>query len=193
VKYTEQVDLFGEIEATGISIDESARRLRVSTATIRNWLKTGYLKSAGRGQITEASLTNFQDQVVGSEKLNQRANKSSKDSHDHAVLASRFINRTQSNGSLLNRLGDEYESSLSDSYRNKEGIYYTPEHVVSDLLYIPQDKIKNATFCDPCCGSGNFIIRALEIGFRPELLKSLKRESGSAADTIALIFLPRTF
>ena len=165
---TEQVDLFGEVEAAGISIDESARRLRVSTATIRNWLKTGYLKSAGRGHITEASLTHFQDQVVGTEKLNQRANKSSKDSHDHAALASSFINRTQSNGSMLNRLGDEYESSLSDSYRNKEGIYYTPEHVVSDLLSIPKENIKNATFCDPCCGSGNFIIRALEIGFRPE-------------------------
>ncbi len=165
---TEQVDLFGEIEAIGISIDESARRLRVSTATIRNWLKTGYLKSAGRGQITEASLTNFQDQVVGTAKLNQRANKSSKDSHDHAALAANFINRIQLNGSSLNRLGDDYEASLSDSYRNKEGIYYTAEHIVSDLLSIPKEKITNATFCDPCCGSGNFIIRALEIGFRPE-------------------------
>ncbi len=165
---TEQVDLFGEVEATGISIDESARRLRVSTATIRNWLKTGYLKSAGRGQITEASLTNFQDQVVGTAKLNQRANKSSKDSHDHAALAASFINRVQSNSSIPDRLGDEYESSLSDSYRNKEGIYYTPLNVVSDLLTIPKENIKNATFCDPCCGSGNFIIRALEIGFRPE-------------------------
>jgi len=168
VKNTEQIDLFGEVEATGISIDESARRLSVSTATIRNWLKTGYLKSAGRGHITEASLTHFQDQVVGTEKLNQRANKSSKDSHDHAALASSFINRTQSNGAMLNLLGDEYESSLSDSYRNKEGIYYTPAHIVSDLLSIPKENIKNATFCDPCCGSGNFIIRALEIGFRPE-------------------------
>lgn len=168
MKNTEQIDLFGEVEAAGISIDESARRLRVSTATIRNWLKTGYLKSAGRGHISEASLTHFQDQVIGSEKLNQRANKSSKDTHDHAALASSFINRTQSNGSMLNRLGDEYESSLSDSYRNKEGIYYTPAHVVSDLLSIPKENIDNATFCDPCCGSGNFIIRALEIGFRPE-------------------------
>lgn len=168
MKKTEQVDLFGEVETAGISIDESARRLRVSTATIRNWLKTGYLTSAGRGQITEASLSHFQEQVVGTEKLNQRANKSSKDTHDHAVLTASFINRIKSDNSMLNCLGDEYESCLSNSYRNKEGIYYTPAHVVCDLLSIPQENIENATFCDPCCGSGNFIIRALEIGFKPE-------------------------
>ena len=91
VKNTEQVDLFGEVETAGVSINESARRLRVSSATVRNWLKTGYLKSAGLGQITETSLDHFQDQVVGTEKLNQRANKSSKDSHDHEALAIRFL------------------------------------------------------------------------------------------------------
>lgn len=168
MKNTEQVDLFGEVETAGVSIDDSAQRLRVSSATIRNWLKTGYLKSAGRGQITEASLDHFQDQIVGTEKLNQRANKSSKDSHDHKALAIRFINRTQSDGSIINYLGDEYESCLSDSYRNKEGIYYTATNIVCDLFFIPKENIKNATFCDPCCGSGNFIIRALELGFRPE-------------------------
>ena len=168
MKNTEQVDLFGEVETAGVSIDESARRLRVSSATIRNWLKTGYLKSAGRGQITEASLDHFQDQVVGIEKLNQRANKSSKDSHDHEALAIRFINRAQAASSINNHLGDDYESCLSDSYRNKEGIYYTPTNIVCDLFFIPKEKIKNATFCDPCCGSGNFIIRALELGFKPE-------------------------
>jgi len=168
VKNTEQVDLFGEVETAGVSIDESARQLRVSPATIRNWLKTGYLKSAGRGQITEASLSHFQDHVAGTRKLNQRANKSSKDSHDHEALVFSFIKRTQSNGPTLDHLGDEYESCLSDSYRNKEGIYYTPAHVVCDLLPAPQENIEQATFCDPCCGSGNFILRALEIGFKPE-------------------------
>ncbi|MCX8495190.1 MAG: N-6 DNA methylase [Akkermansiaceae bacterium] len=168
MKNTEQVDLFGEVETAGISIDESARRLRVSTATIRNWLKTGYLTSAGCGQITEASLSHFQEQVLGTEKLNQRANKSSKDTHDHETLAIRFINRAQSDSSIINHLGDDYESCLSDSYRNKEGIYYTPSNIVCDLFFIPKEKIKNATFCDPCCGSGNFIIRALELGFKPE-------------------------
>lgn len=168
MRVTEQVDLFGEVEPPGVSIDESARRLRVSPATIRNWLKTGYLKSAGRGQITEGSLTHFQDQVVGTEKLNQRANKSSKDSHDQYAVASRFIKKAQSNVSNLNKLGEEYEACLSDSYRNKEGIYYTPPYIVQDMLPKPNEDIGQATFCDPCCGSGNFILRALEIGFKPE-------------------------
>ncbi len=168
MRITEQVDLFGEVETAGVSIDGSAQRLRVSPATIRNWLKTGYLKSAGRGQITEESLSHFQERVVGTEKLNQRANKSSKDSHDHEALASSFINRAQSEGLTLGRLGEEYEACLSDSYRNQEGIYYTPTHVVRDLFSNPQEDIGLATFCDPCCGSGNFILRALEIGFKPE-------------------------
>lgn len=164
----EQVDLFGEIKTAAITIDESAERLNVSAATIRNWLKTGYLKTAGRGKITEQSLYDFKTQVVGTEKLNQRANKSSKDSHDQDAVASRFIHWAQSNGSMLSQLGEEYESCLSDSYRNKEGIYYTPSYIVRDLLPKPEEDIGQATFCDPCCGSGNFILRALEVGFKPE-------------------------
>ncbi len=164
-----QVDLFGETDIPSISIEHSAELLRVSAATIRNWLKTGYLKSAGRGQVTEESLREFQNQIIGTEKLNKRANKSSKDSHNHDSIASRFIKRAQSNGAILNHLGEEYESCLSDSYRNKEGIYYTPVHVVWDMmLSIPQQNIANATFCDPCCGAGSFIIKALELGFKPE-------------------------
>ena len=26
----------------------------------------------------------------------------------------------------------------------------------------------NLTFCDPCCGSGNFLIAAIKYGFKPE-------------------------
>ena len=65
-------------------------------------------------------------------------------------------------------IGEDDESCLSDSYRNKEGIYYTPNDIVNDLLSLKNQLIGNETFCDPCCGSGNFLIRALEIGFRPE-------------------------
>ena len=165
---TKQDNLFVEIGAAAVSIDESARRLHVSPATIRNWLKTGYLKSAGRAQITEESLDHFQSKIAGNEKLNQRANKSAKDSHDHDAVALRFIERAQSNGAILDHIGEDYESCLSDSHRNKEGIYYTPSYVVRDMLSIPEEDIGQATFCDPCCGSGNFIIRALEIGFKAE-------------------------
>jgi site-specific DNA-methyltransferase (adenine-specific) len=56
----------------------------------------------------------------------------------------------------------------SDSYRNKEGIYYTPSAVVRDLFSAREEEISDATFCDPCCGSGNFIVRAIELGFKLE-------------------------
>jgi len=168
VKTSEQIDLFGEMQHESIPIDDTALKLGVSTATIRNWLKTGYLRSDGRGKITEESLISFQKEFAGKEKLNKRANKSQKDSHDHNATVESFIERAQSKDHNLVNLGGEYESTLSDSYRNKEGVYYTPNTVVRDLFTDSEYDLSKKTFCDPCCGSGNFIIRALELGFKPE-------------------------
>ncbi len=168
MKISEQIDLFGKVELDTISIDDSAQRLGVSTATIRNWLKTGYLRSVGLGRITEESIKHFQNEIAGKEKLNQRANKSLKDSHNHDSTVSLFIKRAQSADSTVSNLGEDYQSILSDSYRNKEGVYYTSPSVVRDLFVQPQCNIEQSTFCDPCCGSGNFIVRALELGFSPE-------------------------
>lgn len=168
VKNTKQLELFREIETNAVSIDDSALRLGVSTATIRNWLKTGYLESGKIGGITADSLERFQDEIAGREKLTQRANKSFKDSHNHESLAATFIAQARSKSQALSSLGEEYESSLSDSYRNKEGIYYTPHFVVQSLFTAPLLDLNRSTFCDPCCGSGNFIIRALALGFKPE-------------------------
>ncbi len=160
-------DLFGEIEPLTVTIDEAAARLKVSTATIRNWIKTNYLKPAGHGKITLGSLENFEKAIAGQEKLNQRANKLLKDSHDHNTTTARLIDKLASSVGELERIGDEYEASLSESYRNKEGIYYTPAAVVCDLFAQPADDIEQATFCDPCCGTGNFIVRAIALGFKP--------------------------
>lgn len=168
MKTSEQNNFFAKAVPSAVSIAESAQRFGVSTATIRNWLKAGYLQLAGRGQISESSLNHFQNEIVGKVKLNQRANKSLKDSHDHASTSSIFINRAQAEDTTISALGEHYEASLANSYRNKEGIYYTSPDVVRDLLTASQNDLAQATFCDPCCGSGNFIIRALEIGFRPE-------------------------
>ena len=131
-------------------------------------LKTNYLKQAGKGKITIESLEKFKSEISGKEKLTQRANKSLKDSHDHEKIASEFINKIASSVGVLDTVGEEYEENLSESYRNKEGIYYTPNKVVRDLFWVPNDEIQDAKFCDPCCGSGNFIIRAVELGFKPE-------------------------
>jgi site-specific DNA-methyltransferase (adenine-specific) len=163
-----QTDLFGEIEAASVSIDDAATRLGVSAATIRNWQKTGYLRQGSFGGITEESIEHFQDEIAGKEKLTQRANKSLKDSHDHDSVSSAFLSRVGLQNEPPSTLGSRYESSLSDSFRNKEGIYYTPPSVVQELFNAPFCDFEQATFCDPCCGSGNFIVRALELGFKPE-------------------------
>ena len=127
-----QTNLFGEIETYGLSIEQAAKNASVSTATIRNWIKTGYLAKSGKNVITKKSFDNFMSNVVGKEKLNSRANKSQKDEHDHEE-ASNKINFIVQKFSGEN-IGIEYENSLSDSYRNKEGIYYTPSWVVKDMF-----------------------------------------------------------
>ena len=164
----EQRNLFGELIPPTIDIEESANRLGVSTATIRNWIKTKYLKQAEKGRITLESLEKFQADVSGKEKLNKRANKSQKDSHNHENIASVFLGNISSSTDETETIGLEYEASLSDSYRNKEGIYYTPSKVVRHLFSVPEDNACHGTVCDPCCGSGNFVVRALELGFKPE-------------------------
>ena len=167
VKNLEQHNLFGDMEPQTITIDDSAKRLGVSTATIRNWVKTRYLEQAGTGKITLKSLETFESDVSGKEKLTKRANKSLKDSHNHEETLSIFLDEAYLLSEASEKIGIEYETTLSDSYRNKEGVYYTPSEIVRDLFTV-SDSVKDNSFCDPCCGSGNFIIRALELGFKPE-------------------------
>ncbi len=163
----QQTLLFGEPEPVGIKISDAAQQLKVSSATIRNWLKTGYLVNSGKGTVDPQSLDAFAKRYAGTEKLNGRANKSLKDSHNHNDITKQFLDRIASQEKNLGSVGDRYQQSLSDSYRNKEGVYYTPEHIVSDMFIRPREDIATSVFCDPCCGSGNFIIRAIEIGFSP--------------------------
>ena len=167
-KKMEQHDLFGEIEPPHFTIRQSAMLLGVCPATVRNWIKTKYLTQDQNGRITRASLARFQTEVLAREKLTQRANKSLKDAHDHAGLAARLLAEINRPAALPDKLGMEYEAGLSDSFRNREGIYYTPAHVARNLFSAPAADIRNASFCDPCCGSGNFIVRALELGFQPQ-------------------------
>lgn len=151
-----------------ISIDEAAISAKVSTATIRNWIKTGYLNIESKGFVGRDALTNFLDGLEGAKKLTGRANKSRKDSHDHEMLATDFTKLLSDPNLDLLALSDHYEVSLSESFRNKEGIYYTPQYVVENIFDFTHIDIANLTFLDPCCGSGNFIMRALDLGFSPQ-------------------------
>lgn len=160
-----QTNIFGEIETYGLTIEQAAKTANVSTATIRNWIKTGYLFQSGKGIVSHESFEKFMSEVAGKEKLNARANKLLKDDHDHQEVSDKLrLLIEKFNGE---QIGIEYESSLADSYRNKEGIYYTPSWVVKDMfknLKINPDY----TFLDPCCGSGNFLIEAIRQGVAPE-------------------------
>ncbi len=163
-----QLSLFKQIHQDALSIKDSAAIAGVSTATIRNWVKTGYLEYAGRGMVTNHSFERFQEEVAGKGKLNQRANKSKKCSHDHNEIVSLYLNKIENSTNALENIGTEYEQRLSDSYRNKEGIYYTPKHIVDDLFCSGYPITGATKFCDPCCGSGNFIMRALSLGVKVE-------------------------
>jgi len=152
-----------------LSIEEAAERANVSSATIRNWLKTNYLHQIAKGRVDKGTLDNFLQNIVGHQKLNSRANKSQKDSHNHDLLVEELLEKIKLREDSLEDISNRYEASLSNSYRNKEGVYYTPQEIVKDLLKDYKEiDTSDLTFCDPSCGSGNFILEALEIGFQPE-------------------------
>ncbi len=162
-----QQSLFKNLEIPNLTIDEAAFTAQVSTATIRNWIKTGYLKKMNSGFIDENSFNLFLKNIAGNEKLYSRANKSRKDFHNHNELQKNIFDELSKKKAEC--VAEKYEANLSDSYKNKEGIYYTPQKIVEDMLPLNNiEDIKNKIFCDPCCGSGNFIMRALEIGFKPQ-------------------------
>ncbi|MFN3692133.1 MAG: TaqI-like C-terminal specificity domain-containing protein [Fervidobacterium sp.] len=162
---TMQINIFGEIETYGLAIEQAAKIANVSTATIRNWIKTGYLIQSRKGVISLESFKKFISEVAGKEKLNARANKLFKDEHDHQEVSNNI-------GFLLEnykgeKIGIQYVNSLSDSYRNQEGVYYTPSWIIKDMF--KNIKINpDFKFLDPCCGSGNFIIEAIRQGVAPE-------------------------
>ena len=58
-------------------------------------------------------------------------------------------------------LGFVYISLQDISQRKSSGAYYTPEKVVNELidrLYENDANLKAKTICDPCCGTGNFLL-----------------------------------
>jgi site-specific DNA-methyltransferase (adenine-specific) len=178
----------GDQEAHELSIGEAAQQAGVSPATIRNWIKTGYLNQKRKGFVGTDAFNQFIKNVAGCEKLNSRANKSFKDSHDHADLSARILKRLSSEHVCLESLGEEYQRALSDAYKNKEGVYYTPGSIVADLFREPDCDVSSKRFCDPCCGSGNFIMRALDLGFKPENLYGYDTDPVAIAITKRRIF-----
>lgn len=73
---------------------------------------------------------------------------------------------------LEDTLGFAYISLRDLSQRKQTGTYYTPEKTVNTLI----SNLKNCfntqkhTLCDPCCGTGNFLIRLVGNGVKIENL-----------------------
>lgn len=168
-----QETIFSDIKEQFISINEAAESINVSSASIRNWIKTGYLVMAEKNMVSMTSFESFKENVAGSDKLVNRANKSQKDNHDHSTLSDSFQILIANKEIDSSKLGDEYEQSLSNSHRNKEGIYYTPNNIARRFFKNLPDDCSKLTFYDPCCGSGNFLIAALDKGFKLENIYGL--------------------
>lgn len=164
--YISEAYVCNKTDDDSLTISAAAAAMNVSDASVRNWIKTGYLQTVGSKRISCASLNTFRENVAGSEKLTARANKSRHDDHDHLELMNRI-------SGLLSRpeagnISALYENSLSQSYRNLEGVYYTPNEICDQFFScLPADR-SGFVFLDPCCGSGNFLLAAIRAGFRPE-------------------------
>ncbi len=152
-------------ELNKISIKSAAEQLNVSVVSIHNWIKDGSMKTID-GCLTQECLDDFKRDFLNKKKLSSRANKQYKDIHNHNQLTEDI--RLKINSELSGEdISDSYEASLSESYKNKEGIYYTPQYIVENMMRDITD-VEGKTFLDPCCGSGNFIIEAIKKGFSPE-------------------------
>ena len=53
-------------------------------------------------------------------------------------------------------VGIIYQHILTEGEKNKKGSYYTPEKIIKKL--VEGEKFGDKTICDPCCGSGSFLI-----------------------------------
>lgn len=179
-----------------LSILDAASIFSVSQATIRNWIKAGHIIQAAHGGIDVQSIDDFKNLQIskqngkqnGKQKLTARANKTLKDSHDHAATAVWLNELLHAENFDTHKIANQYENSLSESFRNQEGIFYTPPKIIENLFQKPRLDFSEATFCDPCCGAGNFLVRALELGFKPENIFGYDTDANAVAIAERRIF-----
>lgn len=75
-------------------------------------------------------------------------------------------------------LGLVYMSLSNLGTRKSKGSYYTPTHLVDALVQKSMDRLKDTTspkVMDPCCGSGNFLIRIFPVLVQYELAHGLSQ------------------
>jgi type I restriction enzyme M protein len=70
--------------------------------------------------------------------------------------------------------GIAFEQFLGGTFRGELGQFFTPRTVVDFIVHI-LDPHEDEIICDPCCGSGGFLIKAFEY-VRDKIEKSIKEE-----------------
>jgi site-specific DNA-methyltransferase (adenine-specific) len=151
---------------SSLTVNEAATLFNASSITISNWVKEGFLELDENRLVTAESIEKFQKKYAGKIKLHARANKSLKDEFD-AVEVGQLIRDELTSTCFDVTIGDRYEAMLSESYKNKEGICYTPMPIVDDMMGEVEIN-ENTLFLDPCCGTGNFLVKAVEKGVAPQ-------------------------
>lgn len=127
-------------QSTGTIITENTllkKQMKISNHTIFNDLIGDLIRDI---DISEFDLTNIQDIL------------------DYKV---QFVSQEDT-------LGFIYISLRDFSHRKQTGTYYTPEKTVNTLIDNLKTHldIENISICDPCCGTGNFLIRLVSNGVK---------------------------
>lgn len=182
-----QLSIF-EDETQYVTISDAAMQMNVSSATVRNWIKEGILSTSDRHNLLRQECIDiFIQNRLASDKLQSRANKSKKCIHNHDALTSEILNDLLLNTLSGSSISQKYETSLSESYKNKEGIYYTPSDIVEKMMcgnFYEEGK----TFLEPCCGGGNFIVEAIKKGIKPEYIYGFDTDPNAIAITKRRIY-----
>lgn len=161
----------GKLERISFSYDEVIQELKISKATLRNWIKLGHLKKCGKKQIEASSFATLKTDLIGNNKLVARANKLHV--HDETSGAKQIIlfdELIKMPLEEVEKLSAQHENLMPESLRNEMGVFYTPNFIIDAMFTHLHYLQPNHTFLDPCCGTGNFFIGALEKGFLPQNL-----------------------
>lgn len=161
------------------TMSEVAELFHVAPVTVLNWVREGLLEIDEERLVTEESLARFKKKYAGKVKLHARANKQLKDGHNDDEVE-KIVQEALVAEPFDMTLGDRYEAMLSESFKNKEGVFYTSMAIVEDMMR--EVEVNPETlFLDPCCGSGNFLMKALEKGVKPENLYGFDTDSNAVA------------
>ena len=161
------------------TLNEAAELFHVAPVTVLNWVREGLLELDGERRVTDESLERFKKRYAGKVKLQARANKQLKDGHDNDEVG-KTVQEALLAEPFDDALGDRYEAMLSESYKNREGVFYTPMAIVDDMMREVKVNAKTR-FLDPCCGSGNFLVKALEKGIDPQNLYGYDTDANAVA------------